>query len=441
MRTIMALSAFLAACAATPPHYDDMLGELRRDDRAHADANGKLAAFLNAKQLDRAALVGAAVAANRDVEAMRQAWRAAAADVGARTGLDDPMASYSFAPLSIGSDVRYGQVIELRQKLPFPGKRGLAGDAALDDAEVTRADYHAAQLAVAELASQLYDDAYVNARSLEINDRHRALVEQMKKVAEARVASSRGSTQDVLEAEVELGHIEHDRVMLETERITIDARINGLLHRDPNAALPAPPAAELTAPPMPVDVAVLLQTAVADRPQQAAAAARVRASETRVAIAERAYYPDFELMGSYNSMWNMPEHRWMLGIGLNVPIQRGTRAAEVEAAEARVEQVRAAADNVTDEIRVDVTRAHRQLVEAIHVVHLYDERLVPAARAQVDAALAGFTSGTNDFPAVIGAERGLRDIELAAYRARAEAWRRQAALDRAVGRMPQGETP
>lgn len=441
MRNFMALSAFIAACAGTPHRYDNMLGELRRDERAHVDANGKLAAFVNAKQLDRAALVTAAIATNRDVEAMRQAWRAAAAEVRAQTGLDDPMASYSLAPLSIGSDAGYGQVIELRQKLPFPGKRGLAGDAALDDAEVTRADYHAAQLAVAELASQLYDDAYVNARALEINDRHRALVEQMKKVAEARVASSRGSAQDVLQAEVELGHLEHDRVMLETEQITIVARINGLLHRDPSATIPAPPTAELTAPAMPVDVASLLRAAVTDRPQQAAAAARVRASETRVSIAERAYYPDFELMGSYNSMWNMPEHRWMIGVGLNVPIQRGKRAAEVEAAEARVAQARAAADNVSDEIRVEVTRAHRELVEAIHVVHLYDERLLPAARSQVDAALAGFTSGTNDFPAVVSAERGLRDIELAAFRARAEAWRRQATLDRAVGRLPQGVAP
>jgi len=53
----------------------------------------------------------------------------------------------------------------------------------------------------------------------------------MKKVAEARMASGRGSTQDALQAEVELGHLEHDRVMLETERIMVSAHINGLLHR------------------------------------------------------------------------------------------------------------------------------------------------------------------------------------------------------------------
>src|SRR5260221_2343067 len=372
---------------------------------------------------------------------MRLEWRAAAAEVAAATALDDPMASYSFAPLSIGSSTaRYGQVVELRQKVPCPGKRQLAGEAALDDAEAMRADLQAAQLAVAELASQLFDDAYLNARALEINDRHRALVEQMKKVAVARVASGRSSTQDALQAEVELGHLEHERVMPDTERATIVARLNGLLHRDPNAALPPPPS-DLPAPTAPPDLASLEQAALADRPQQAAATARVRANEARVSLAERAYYPDFELMGSYDSMWDMPAHRWMIGVGLNVPIQRGKRAADVEAAETRVAQARAAADNVNDDIRVDVARAHRELMQAIHVVQLYDERLLPAAHAQVDAALAGFTSSQNDFPAVIGAERGLRDIELAAFRAHADVWRRQATLHRAGGRLPQGGTP
>src|SRR5262245_34941095 len=116
MRTFMALAALIAACAATPHHYDEILDELHRDERAHAATSGKVAAFVNAPQLDRTALVAAAIAANRDVEAMRQAWRAAIADVRAQTALDDPMASYAVAPLSIGSSTaRFGQVIELRQ--------------------------------------------------------------------------------------------------------------------------------------------------------------------------------------------------------------------------------------------------------------------------------------------------------------------------------------
>lgn len=437
MRFSFALLA-LAGCAATSPRYDHALGELRRDDRARADASAPIAALSRAPVLDRRMLIDAALATNRELEAMRQAWRAAVVEVPAAGALEDPMLDYAVAPLSIGSaDARFGQRVELTQKLPFPGKRRLAADAAVAEAEAMRGDYESTRLMIAELASQLFDDAYLNARALDVNDHHRKLVEQMKKVAEARVASGRGSTQDALQAEVELGHLEHDRLMLETEGIAITARINGMLHRDPTAALPPPPS-ELELPVEPPTLASIEQAAVAARPQKLAAEARVRASEANVASAERAYYPDLELMASYDSMWDLPEHRWMVGVGIEVPIQRGKRSAEVDAANARVAQARANVDRAVDEIRVDVTRAHRELVEALHVAHLYDARLLPAARAQVDAALAGFTSGTNDFPAVIQAQRGLREVELAAFRARADAWRMQAMLDRAVGRITGG---
>ena len=443
MRTLIAVLPVLAGCATTitsQHDYDAMLGELRQSDRVRADGDARIAAVVSAAQLDRRALIDAVLGANRDLEAMRQGFRAALAEVSAAGELDDPMASYELAPRSVGSsNAPFGQRIQLRQKLPWPGKRSLAKDAAVAEAAVMRGDLRAAQLEIATLASQLYDDAYLNARALEVSDQHHALIEQTKKVAEARMASGRGSTQDALQAEVELGHLEHDRVMLETERITITARINGLLHRDPAAALPPPPS-ELAMPSVPGTAASLAQHAIESRPQRSAAEARIRAGETHVRIAERAYYPDFELMGSYDSMWDMPEHRWMVGVAIDVPIQRSKRDADADAARARLAQARAARDRTVDDIRVEVTRAHRELEEAIHVIHLYDARLLPAARAHVEAALAGFTTGQNDFPAVISAERELREIQLAAFRAHADAWRRQAALDHAIGRVPGGDT-
>lgn len=452
MRLLIAVLPVLAGCATTissqhdssQHDYDAMLGELREGDRARAGGEARVAAAVSAVQLDRRALIDAVLGANRDVEAMRQGWRAALAEVSAAGELDDPMARYEVAPFSIASSgARFGQRIELSQKLPWPGKRALAKDAAVAEAAMMRGDLRAAQLEVATLASQLYDDAYVNARALEVNDQHRVLVEQMKKVAEARMASGRGSTQDALQAEVELGHLEHDRVMLETEGLTITARINGLLHRDPAAALPPPPP-ELALPSAPATAASLAQVAqlaIEQRPQRAAADARISAGEARVRIAERAYYPDVEIMGSYDSMWDLPQHRWMVGVAIDVPVQRSKRDADAAAAHARVAQAQATRDRTIDDIRVDVTRAHRELEQAIHVVDLYDTRLLPAARAQVEAALAGFTTGQNDFPAVISAERGFREVQLATFRAHADAWRQKAALDQAIGRVPGGDQP
>jgi len=443
MRISLVALPVLAGCSASLSNqhdYDTMLGELRRSDRAHSDASARVAAVAAAPTLDRCGLIDAALAANPDLEVMRQAWRAATAEVPAASALDDPMASYSVAPLSIGSSqARFGQMIELRQKLPFPGKRGLAGEAVVLDAEAMHDDYRAARLELAAAAAELHSGAYLNARALEINDRHRALVEQMRKVAEARVASGRGSTQDALQAEVELGHLEHERVMLETERISIAARMGGLLHRDP--ALPLPPADKLPVLPEPEPVASLEAAALAARPQTAAARERLGAAESQVALADRAYYPDFELMASYNSMWDMAEHRWLIGVGIDIPIQRGKRDAALESARARVVRAQAEIAKLGDTIAIEVVRAHRELMEGIHVVKLYDDRLLPTARAQVDAALAGFTTGQNDFPAVIDAERGLRTVELTALTARADAWRRQAALASAIGQLPCGGAP
>ncbi len=436
---LFALSVLVAGCAATPSRYDTMLGELRRDDDARADhGEAAVTALVRAPVLDRRALVEAAIAANRDVEAMRQGWRASVLQVPAAGALDDPMLQYEVAPLSIGSSVvRYGNGFSLRQKLPFPGKRGLEADTAAFEAEAREGDYHALQQVIAARASQLYDDAYFNVRAIEVNEQHRLLVEKMKQVAEARMASGRGSTQDALQAEVELGHLVHERVVLDSMGRSIRAQLNGLLHRDPSAPLPSPPA-DLPIPPDPPPLAELERAAVEARPQKVAAEARARARQADVDLAKRAYYPDFELMGSYSSMWPQTQHRWMLGIGIELPLQRGKRDADVDAATARVTQARAEVERVVDDIRVDVTRSYNDVVEAIHVAKLYDQRLLPAARAAVDAALAGFMTGVNDFPAVILAERELRETELGAYRAHADASRQRATLDRAIGRLAGG---
>jgi len=80
MRMLIAVLPVLAGCATTitsQHDYDSMLGELRQSDRVYADGDTRIAAVVSAAQFDRRALIDAVLAANRDVEAMRQGWRAA----------------------------------------------------------------------------------------------------------------------------------------------------------------------------------------------------------------------------------------------------------------------------------------------------------------------------------------------------------------------------
>jgi outer membrane protein TolC len=141
-------------------------------------------------------------------------------------------------------------------------------------------------------------------------------------------------------------------------------------------------------------------------------------------------------MGSYNSMWGMTEHQWMVGLMVNVPIQRGRRRAAVEQAEAETAQSRLEDERLIDEVRVEVDRAHRRVIEGEALVNVLADKLVPAGRAQVDAARAGFVSAQTSFLAVVEAQKNLREFELRLEMARAELSRRRAALARAVGLVP-----
>jgi outer membrane protein TolC len=215
------------------------------------------------------------------------------------------------------------------------------------------------------------------------------------------------------------------------------AQMNELLHRDPALPLPPPPK-DLPPPPAadPSAPARLEGEAVDRRPDIARARQHARAEEARAARAGRESYPDVTVSTSYNSMWDMPEHRWMVGLSFTLPVQTGRRTGAVEEANAMRSRYDAEAASTGDMARTQVVVALKQLDEAGHVLHIFEERLLPIARQQVDAARAAFIASQVPFVSVVDAEKNLRGVELEEKMAQADCDRRRAELDRALGRMP-----
>jgi len=436
-----ALLAFaLAGCAGAQTQRHDRLYSAWRASARPSPGSAKAASEVRAidgsDTLDRSTFVLAVLARNPSLESSRQAWRAALAEHAQERALDDPMLEYSFAPLSIApSEVRYGQVITLSQKLPWPGKRALAGEVALAEAEAAQADFEATRLHLALMASLLFDQYYAVERSLELNQQHRALVRDIQSAAQAQYETGRASQQEPLQAEVELAHVEHQRIVLTSRRAIIAAQMNGLLHRAPETDLPPPPAA-LDIPDFTTGTSAQLQEeALSNRPELRGQHAKIRSRQAARDLADRESFPDFGVMASYNSMWAMPEHQWMVGFSLNIPLQLGRRRGAVEEADARVAQAKAELLSVSDEVRVAVEKARQRLIEAGHVVHLYRDRLLPAARAQIEAARSGYVTGQTGFQALIDSERSLRNVELSYQEALATFGERRAELVRALGRI------
>jgi outer membrane protein TolC len=339
------------------------------------------------------------------------------------------------APQTItDGDVRYGQVLRVAQRFPFPGTLKLQGRIAGAEAEASFEEWHEVRLDLATVASLLFDDYYVVHRALEINDEHTRLLEDLKRIATARYAAGIAPQQDPLQAEVELAHLMHDKVLLGSSRDVLVAQINSLMHRPPEAALPPPPPS-LSRLSM-VEPSGLQDEALGNRPDLLASSAEVRAREAAVELKKKDSRPHFEAMTSYNSMWNQSEHRWMVGAAINLPVRRKRIRAGVAEAQARLAQRENERRRLEDQVRAQVQQAYIRLQEAHHVVELYQSRLLPAARDQVKAAVSGFETSQNSFLAVIEAEKNQRTVELRHQESLAAVYGRQAELDRSVGRIP-----
>ncbi len=412
----------------------------RAFDRAAPPQGGPSDAMLLERSdghLSRASLVARVLERNPSLEAARQAWRAALAKHPQQRALEDLDASYSIAPLSVGSSVvRLGQVVRLEQRFPVPGKLRLAGDMALAEGEAMRDGFEAARRQLAWIASSLFDDYYRVTRSLELNQEHRELMEDIRATAMAQYETGRVSQQDPLQAEVELAHVIHQRVMLRGELAVVIAQINGLLHRAPESTLPPPPARQepvLTEVPT---MQVLQREAVEHRPELLAAEAMLRGAESGLDLAKRDYFPEVGVMGEYNSMWDETQHQWMVGLSLNVPIQIKSRRGAVEQARAEAARADASLEGLTDEVLVHAEQTRQRVIEAQHVIRVYQTRLLPAAEATIEAAKFGYETGRNSFQALIDAERGLRTLQIQYEDAIATLNQRVAELDHARGRLP-----
>ena len=394
---------------------------------------------LQAQTLERGALVRVVLSRNPSVESARQAWRAALARYRQAGTYADPTVRLALAPLTVASaHASVGYDVGISQMIPLGGKLDAQAQLAAAEAEVMSMDFHRVRLELALAASQLYDDYALAVRSLQIQAEHVALVQTLKQSAVVAYESGRASAQDSLQAESELAKLEYQQSVYESERDIAVAQLNALLHRDPKAPLPAPqrqdsPADTQEAPKPAADSGEQL----AHRPDIAVARARTRVAKARSAMADSEFYPDIMVETAYSTMWAMPEHRWMIGVQLNIPLWRDKRHAAVEEAQAMQAESQNEVQSMTDAARGEVAVAERRVEQARRAVQLYEQRLVPLARDQIDAARSGFVSSQGGFRAVIEAERSLRATELELQMARADLSKRRAELDRVLGRIPE----
>jgi outer membrane protein TolC len=324
-------------------------------------------------------------------------------------------------------------IFGLSQNFPFPGKLALKGEIASRSAERTEQVLHGKERELIARLKQAYYDLFLAHKAIQIHHEQVELLRQFAEIANAKFRTGKGSQADVLKAQVELSVLHQQLPVLEQRRETAAALLNTLLDRDPLSPLGVPQEPFL----IPLDTTIddLHRLALNVRPELKAAELTVRYSEQSRALAQRQYYPDFNV--AFQRFQNFQANDGFGAyVAMTIPFSFWTKPkydAGVQEAAASVAAARAQQHQLENLTRFQVKDLLAKVRATEQVATLYHTTILPQAVQNLEAARVGYRTGKGGFLDLIDTQRALRGFQYEYYRALVEREHRLAELEQVIG--------
>jgi outer membrane protein, heavy metal efflux system len=380
-------------------------------------------------------LIQEVLARNPEIVAARKQWEAATNRIVQARSLDDPILSVQLwnIPQPFKATQADNSIFGLSQNLPFPGKLALKGNVASRSAEITEQSVRAKERELVARLKRDYYDLFVAQKALQIHHQQVDLLRQFVAIANAKFRGGMGNQADVLKAQVELSLLLQHLPVLEQRRKTAEAMLNTLLDRNP--ALPLGMAQEPAQLPLEESVDTLHRLALNDRPELKAAELDVQRNEQSHALAQRQYYPDFNV--AFQRFQNYQANDGFGAyVAMSIPFAFWTKPkydAGVQEAAAAVAVARAQQHTLENMTRFQINDLLAKLRATDQVATLYRTTILPQAEQGLAAARVEYRAGKAGFLDLIDAQRAWRKFQLEYFTALVDRQHRLAELEQVVG--------
>jgi outer membrane protein, heavy metal efflux system len=392
---------------------------------------------------------------NPDITAAEETARSIVERIRQVTALPDPFLNMKVLP----EPVRTAEgdnffILGVSQKLPVPEKLDRAGRIAFEETRMALEQWQATRLRVIADVKRAYFQLYIIDRSYEVTEANQSLLRGLIDVARAQVAVGRRSQDDVLRAQVELSNLEAELITLRQRRVTIVARLNESLDREPQTEIATPGEFGIRD----IDLAIddLLQKAIDTNPDLRRIKSQIDRDRESLELAKLAYWPDFALGFEWISMEprdafrpppnpmsgqrptvpNMSEDgsdNWAITFGFSLPIWYDKIEGGIEEATRRLsasrEQYRSAENRIEFAVEDALQRAKSQQ----ELARLFRDTIIPQAEQTYHVSQGSYTAGTSDFLYVIDNWRKWLVFTIQYYRSMGELERSVADLEQAIG--------
>jgi outer membrane protein, heavy metal efflux system len=272
-------------------------------------------------------------------------------------------------------------------------------------------------------------------RSTTILQRNRELLALLQQTARVRYEAGEGLLENVLKAGTESALLEVDLELLKQERAAAEASLRALLNAPGRSFGPATDLPAIAS----LDPDTLRRAALDNAVDIQAADAMARRDEARLDLARRELKPDMKWEAGYAYRGSLDP--MVMGLfGVRLPLHRGSNQAQgIVQADQELRAARAEADaarlRVTSEVEILLARADR----ASRLASIYEESVLPQARAALESSVTAYGVGRIEFLAVLTDLSSVLRRELDLENQRSDRLMAVAGLERLTGLSLVGE--
>ena len=331
--------------------------------------------------------------------------------------------------------------VSVTQPFQFPGKKSLAANIADTNAEALLAQSESTYLQLGAQLSTLYYNTLASQKQLQVLKESVVRLEMIKNVAKARYSNNAAAYVEYLNAQVAQNAAQADQFNLERQLQVGLNNINTLVgrHSREKLILRGDGRRAMTGVPTLME---LEDYAESSHPALKSSALQLEAARKGVDLAQKAYLPDFQVIGSsYTPRGPFAANNgalfYQLELDLIIPLYFFTKEKYgVEQAQRNAAAAEAGNISNRQQIALAVNSAYAVYEQAKNQAQFLKDRQVPQADAAYKVGLIQYSNNGQGFNDLLTAQTQLRSLEIQLALAEANLLQAQAVLLVTAGKEP-----
>tara|TARA_R110002126_G_C10490543_1_gene503768 strand:+ start:8248 stop:9531 length:1284 start_codon:yes stop_codon:yes gene_type:complete len=331
----------------------------------------------------------------------------------------------------------------ISQAFPFPGKLALKERAAEYLAAAELDNVYELHLKLKQQVTSSWWELYYIERSLEVIKANLNLLRQFVKVAETKYKVGDGLQQDVLLAQLELSKLLEQEIRVKSLKKNEAATLNTLMGEGAHKTLSLSKLADKSLSTIPL-VEDLIAQANETSPLLKKDDNLILAAESRLALAEKEYYPDFKVGVNYgdrsgnNVDGSRRDDVVSLMFNMSVPLYASSKQDKgVSQRKNELSQRQYSRQDTQNDISSRIVILSSNYLKSRDLFNLFDTGIIPQAQQTVDSMLSGYKVSKVDFLNLVRSQITLLNYQIRYWRALSQGKQFLAKLDEiTVGEDP-----